>query len=201
MVGSGIQADRLSADGGVALPANSLATDFGLGVLIVLLGPVSGAFNPVVTRWHDRRSPAETAGYMGGQITGAIAGAMLANTTFGLPPVEWSSQERSGVHLWLAETVATAGLLLLITGLARTGRSGLAAPAVASYIGAAYWFTSSTSYANPAVIIGRTFTDTYAGIAPSWVAPFIAAQVMGLAALLFPQAAVTASALVNQGSP
>lgn len=230
VVGSGIQADRLSGDGGVELLASSLATVFGLGVLIALLGPVSGAhFNPVVslTVWRTGGGGRgrEVAAYTGAQIAGAISGAMLANTMFGLPPAEWSSHERFAAHLWLAETVATVGLILLITGLARTGRGHLAAPAVASYIGAAYWFTSSTSFANPAVTIGRALTDTYAGIAPTSVAPFVAAQLLGgligvgLAAILFPPAAgarpaasdggaiaaacslTASSAFADQGSP
>ncbi|GAA3263714.1 MIP/aquaporin family protein [Nonomuraea helvata] len=215
VVGSGIQADRLSSDGGVELLANALATVLGLGVLIALLGPVSGAhFNPVVSLaawWHGRREPAglalrEVAAYAGAQTGGAVAGALLANAMFDLPVVDWSTRERWAGHLWLAEAVATAGLILLIFGLARTGRAQVAAPAVACYVGAAYWFTSSTSFANPAVTIGRAFTDTYAGITPASVGPFIAAQLLGcligvsLVALLFPaipdgaQAATTALA-------
>ncbi|MGW6504107.1 aquaporin [Nonomuraea angiospora] len=201
VAGSGIQAERLSHDAGVALLANSLATVLGLGVLIALLAPVSGAhFNPVVSLaawWQGRREPAglalpEAAAYAGAQIAGAVAGAVLANAMFDLPVVEWSAHARFAGHLWLAEAVATAGLVLLIFGLARAGRSHLSAPAVAAYIGAAYWFTSSTSFANPAVTIGRAFTDTYAGIAPASVGPFVAAQLLGglvgvgLVAILFP---------------
>ncbi|MBB6474800.1 aquaporin [Sphaerisporangium rubeum] len=202
VVGSGIQADRLTHDGGVALLANSLATVLGLGVLIALLGPVSGAhFNPVVTLaawWQARRdgenpAPRDVAAYVAAQITGAVAGAALADAMFGLPLMRWSAHERFDGSLWLAETVATAGLVTLILGLTRTGRTHLAAPAVACYIGAAYWFTSSTSFANPAVTIGRAFTDTYAGIAPGSVLPFIAAQLLGgligaaFVATLFPR--------------
>ncbi|MET9081838.1 aquaporin [Streptomyces sp. NPDC004237] len=189
VVGSGIQATELSRDVGVQLLANSLATVFGLGVLIALLGPVSGAhFNPVVTlaAWFTGRrtddeglSGRDVAAYVPAQIAGAIAGAVLADAMFGRPLVRWSTHDRSAGHLLLGETVATAGLVVLILGLARVGRARFAPVAVASYIGAAYWFTSSTSFANPAVTIGRAFTDTFAGIAPGSVAPFTAAQAGG----------------------
>lgn len=188
VVGSGIQAAELSRDVGVQLLANSLATVFGLGVLIALLGPVSGAhFNPAVTlvTWFTGRRTAggltarDVAGYVPAQIVGAIGGAVLADAMFGEPLVKFSTHDRSAGHLWLGEVVATAGLILLIFGLNRIGRASLAPAAVASYIGAAYWFTSSTSFANPAVTIGRAFTDTFAGIAPASVAPFIAAQLLG----------------------
>lgn len=191
VVGSGIQATKLSQDAGVQLLANSLATVFGLGVLILLLGPVSGAhFNPVVTLaawWTGRRDGEgpelrEVAVYVPAQVAGAIGGAVLADAMFAEPLVRWSTHDRWAPHLWLGEVVATAGLILLIFGLARIGRAHVAPAAVASYIGAAYWFTSSTSFANPAVTIGRAFTDTFAGIAPASVLPFIAAQLVGLAA-------------------
>ncbi|MFF3070440.1 aquaporin [Kitasatospora sp. NPDC057936] len=190
VVGSGIQATELSQDVGVQLLANSLATVFGLGVLILLLGPVSGAhFNPAVTLaawWTGRRDGdgptlREAAAYVPAQVAGAIGGAMLADAMFAEPLARWSTHARSAPHLWLGEAVATAGLILLIFGLARIGRAHLAPAAVASYIGAAYWFTSSTSFANPAVTIGRAFTDTFAGIAPASVLPFIAAQLVGTA--------------------
>ncbi|MFF3242365.1 aquaporin [Streptomyces sp. NPDC002870] len=202
VVGSGIQATELTQDVGVQLLANSLATVFGLGVLIALLGPVSGAhFNPAVTLaewWTARRGGAgvtarETAVYVPAQIAGAIAGAVLADAMFGEPLVKWSTHDRSAGHLLLGEVVATAGLILLIFGLARTDRLRFAPVAVASYIGAAYWFTSSTSFANPAVTIGRAFTDTFAGIAPGSVPGFIGAQLAGgvvglaLVALIFMQ--------------
>ncbi|MFJ9870052.1 aquaporin [Streptomyces sp. NPDC101165] len=189
VVGSGIQATELSRDVGVQLLANSLATVFGLGVLVLLLGPVSGAlFNPAVTlaAWYTgRRTPdgltlRDVAAYVPAQIAGAIGGAILADAMFGEPLVKFSTHDRSAGHLWLGEVVATTGLILLIFGLDRLGRAALAPAAVASYIGAAYWFTSSTSFANPAVTIGRAFTDTFAGIAPASVAPFIAAQVLGI---------------------
>ncbi|MFI6844433.1 aquaporin family protein [Kitasatospora sp. NBC_00085] len=190
VVGSGIQATRLSPDVGVQLLANSLATVFGLGTLIALLGPVSGAhFNPAVTLaawWAGRRSgegPSlrEAAAYVPAQVTGAAGGAVLADAMFAEPLVRWSTHDRSDPHLLLGEVVATAGLVLLIFGLARTGRAHFAPVAVASYIGAAYWFTSSTSFANPAVTVGRAFTDTFAGIAPASVLPFVVAQLAGLA--------------------
>ncbi|MEU3985696.1 MIP/aquaporin family protein [Streptomyces sp. NPDC026672] len=190
VVGSGIQATELSHDVGVQLLANSLATVFGLGVLILLLGPVSGAhFNPAVTlaAWFTgRRTPdalalRDVAAYVTSQIAGAIGGAILADAMFAEPLVKFSTHDRSAGHLWLGEVVATAGLILLIFGLDRIGRPALAPAAVASYIGAAYWFTSSTSFANPAVTIGRAFTDTFAGIAPASVTPFIAAQLLGAA--------------------
>jgi glycerol uptake facilitator-like aquaporin len=200
VVGSGIQATDLTRDVGVQLLANSLATVFGLGVLIVLLGPVSGAhFNPAVTLaewWTARRGGAGVTGreavvYVPAQTAGAIAGAVVANAMFGEPLVEWSTHDRSAGHLLLGEVVATAGLILLIFGLARTDRLRFAPAAVASYIGAAYWFTSSTSFANPAVTVGRAFTDTFAGIAPGSVAAFVGMQLAGavvglaLVALIF----------------
>ncbi|MFI1283846.1 aquaporin [Streptomyces sp. NPDC020858] len=188
VVGSGIQATELTADVGLRLLANSLATVFGLGVLITLLGPVSGAhFNPAVTLaewWTTRRggtgvSARELAVYVPSQIGGAIAGAVLADAMFGRPLVEWSTHDRSAGNVLLGEVVATAGLILLIFGLARTDRLRFAPVAVASYIGAAYWFTSSTSFANPAVTIGRAFSDTFAGIAPASVPAFVGAQLAG----------------------
>ncbi|MFD4529671.1 aquaporin [Streptomyces sp. NPDC058470] len=190
VVGSGIQATELSADVGVQLLANSLATVFGLAVLITLLGPVSGAhFNPAVTlaAWftgrRDNTGPAlrEVAAYVPAQVAGAIGGAVLADAMFAKPLVTFSTHDRYAGHLWLAEVVATAGLILLIFGLERIGRAAVAPAAVASYIGAAYWFTSSTSFANPAVTVGRAFTDSFAGISPASVAPFIAAQLLGAA--------------------
>jgi glycerol uptake facilitator-like aquaporin len=209
VVGSGIQATELTHDVALQLLANSLATVFGLGVLIALFGPVSGAhFNPVVTLaewWTARRGGPgvtlrEAALYIPAQIAGAIGGAVLADAMFGKALVKFSGHDRSAGHLLLGEAVATAGLILLIFGLARTNRLHVAAVAVASYIGAAYWFTSSTSFANPAVTIGRTFTDTFAGIAPGSLTGFIAAQLAGavvglaLVTVVFPAARATAAA-------
>jgi glycerol uptake facilitator-like aquaporin len=216
VVGSGIQAAALSHDVGVQLLANSLATVFGLGVLIALLGPVSGAhFNPVVTlaAWAAGRGDGDgpngrdVAAYVPAQLVGAVGGAVVADAMFAEPLVAWSTHDRSAGHLWLGEVVATAGLVALVLGLSRVGRASLAPVAVASYIGAAYWFTSSTSFANPAVTVGRAFTDTFAGIAPSSVAPFVLAQLvggalgLGLAAAVFGRPAPTsapASALLQK---
>ncbi|HCT77667.1 MAG TPA: aquaporin family protein [Micromonosporaceae bacterium] len=189
VVGSGIMAQTVSADGGVQLLANSTATVFGLAVLILVLGPVSGAhFNPVVSAadwWLGRANrsglaPRELGVYSAAQITGGVAGAVLANLMFRLAPVSWSHTDRSSANLWLGETVATAGLVLVIFALVRNGKTAAIPAAVGAYIGAAYWFTSSTSFANPAVTIGRAFSDTYAGIAPAGVPAFVAAQVIGL---------------------
>jgi glycerol uptake facilitator-like aquaporin len=191
VVGSGIQATDLTHDVGVQLLANSLATVFGLGVLIALIGPISGAhFNPVVTlaayltgrRGGEGPSLRDVAAYLPAQIAGAVAGAVLADAMFARPLVAWSTHDRFAGHLWLSETVATAGLIMLIFGLTRARREHLAPIAVAAFIGAAYWFTSSTSFANPAVTIGRAFTDTFAGIAPRSVPPFLLAQLLGGAA-------------------
>jgi arsenate reductase len=189
VVGSGIAAARLSPnDVGLQLLENAIATALALGALILTFGPVSGAhFNPVVSAvdwWLNRRArtgltSAELGGYVVAQVCGAIAGATLANLMFDLPAVTWSHTSRTGGHLWLAEIVATTGLVLLIVALARSGRAPVAPAAVGAYIGAAYWFTSSTSFANPAVTIGRMFSDTFAGIAPGSVPGFVAAQLVG----------------------
>ena len=189
VVGSGIAAARLSPhDVGLQLLENAIATALALGALILTFGPVSGAhLNPVVSAvdwWLGRRTRTgltgeELAAYLVAQIAGAIAGAILADVMFGLPAVAWSHTARSGGHLWLAEVVATAGLVVLIFALARSGRTTVAPAAVGAYIGAAYWFTSSTSFANPAVTIGRAFTDTFAGIAPASVPGFVVAQLVG----------------------
>ncbi|WP_127506270.1 aquaporin [Actinoplanes solisilvae] len=190
VVGSGIMAVTLSPDDvGLQLLENSVATAFALAALILTFGPVSGAhFNPVVSAadWFlGRRTSTgltarDLAGYTVAQTLGAIAGSVLANLMFDLAPVALSTKDRTGGHLWLGEIVATAGLLLLIFALARSGRAAVAPAAVGAYIGAAYWFTSSTSFANPAVTVGRAFTDTFAGIAPASVPGFVAAQIVGL---------------------
>ncbi|MCP2323283.1 arsenate reductase [Hamadaea flava] len=203
VVGSGIMAVTLSPDDvGLQLLENSIATMLALAVLILILGPVSGAhFNPVVTLadwWLHRRDDdtiglAEVVGYVGAQVLGAISGAVLANLMFGLDAVSWSVTARTTPHLWIGETVATGGLILLIFGLVRTHRTRYAPAAVGAYIGAAYWFTSSTSFANPAVTVGRAFTDTFAGISPASVLAFIAFQIIGaiaglaLVAVLYPR--------------
>ncbi|WP_212735132.1 aquaporin [Herbidospora galbida] len=192
VVGSGIAAARLSpGDVGLQLAENAAATAAGLAVIILMVGPVSGAhLNPVVSLvdWALGRrdgtglSSVTLGVYALAQTTGAVGGAVLANLMFDLPAVTVSTTVRSGPSLWLAEAVATAGLIALILSLVRTGRAHLAAPAVGAYIGSAYWFTSSTSFANPAVTVGRVFSDTFAGIAPGSVAPFVAAQFAGAVA-------------------
>ena len=185
VVGSGVMAQRLSADDGLRLLENAFATALGLGVLIAILGPISGAhFNPVVTLVDavtGGRPWREVAPYVAAQVAGCVGGAVLANLMFGAAAVSWSTTDRANGSTLLAEVVATAGLVLVIFLLARTGRGALAAPAVGAYIGAAYWFTASTSFANPAITIGRAFSDSFAGIAPASVAPFIAAQLAGAA--------------------
>ncbi|SNY52056.1 aquaporin [Paractinoplanes atraurantiacus] len=217
VVGSGIAASRLSPrDVGLQLLENAIATAFALGALILMFGPVSGAhFNPVVSAvdwWLGRRAGAgltgrELAGYAAAQTLGAITGAVLVNAMFGLSAVTSSHTERDGGSLWLAEVAATAGLILLIVSLARSGRTSTAPAAVGAYIGAAYWWTSSTSFANPAVTVGRMFSDTFAGIAPGSAPGFIIAQVAGaivaLAAIAwwFPTAANHAADVVVPASP
>lgn len=190
VVGSGIAAQRLSpGDPGLQLLENSLVTALGLGVLVLVLGPVSGAhLNPVISAvdWLLGRRAGTGLGagrasaYVAAQTAGAVAGALLANVMFDLP-TSIASRHRPGWHLWVGEVVATAGLLLVVLALARTGRGAVAAPAVGAYIGAAYWFTSSTSFANPAVTVGRMFSDSFAGIAPGSVPGFVLAQVVGAA--------------------
>ncbi len=189
VVGSGIAAQQLSPNQiGLQLLENSTATVFGLAVLILLFGPVSGAhFNPVVSGadWVlGRRAGSglrgrDVPGYIAAQLIGGIGGAVLANAMFELVPLQTSTTPRAGHGLWLGEVVATAGLIAVVFALARTGRSGLSAATVAGYIGAAYWFTSSTSFANPAVTVGRMFSDTFAGIAPASVPGFVLAQMAG----------------------
>lgn len=189
VVGSGIAAEQLSPDDvGLQLLENSMATVFGLAALILMFGPVSGAhFNPVVSLadWFLGRkagkglSLAEVGAYVVAQVAGAIGGALLANVMFDVDQAISTKERATGGH-FVAEIVATAGLVALIFALVRSDRGALAAPAVGGYIGAAYWFTSSTSFANPAVTIGRVFSDTFAGIAPGSVAPFILAQLVGL---------------------
>jgi glycerol uptake facilitator-like aquaporin len=184
VIGSGIAAQRLSpSDTGLQLLENSSVTAAGLFAVILMFGPVSGAhFNPVVSfadaalggiAWRD------AAAYLPVQVAGCVTGAVTANLMFGLSAVSVSVKHRAtGPHA-LSEVIATAGLLLVIFALARTGRAATAPAAVGAYIGAAYWFTASTSFANPAITVGRMFSDTFAGIAPSSAPVFIAAQVVG----------------------
>jgi glycerol uptake facilitator-like aquaporin len=187
VIGSGIMAVNLSdGNNGVALLANTLATVFALYVLIELLGPVSGAhFNPLVTlvvlfrtskEAADHKNPVQVASlFIAFQLLGAIAGAWLANAMFDLSVLQFSIKVRGGWGQWLGEIIATAGLILVVL----RAPAGKAAGLVACYIGAAYWFTSSTSFANPAAVMGRMFSDSFAGIAPGSALGFVAAQCVG----------------------
>ena len=207
VVGSGIAAQRLSpADTGLQLLENAAATAAGLMALIVALGAVSGAhFNPVVTladRALGGLSNREVAVYLPSQFAGAAAGAVLANALFAEPAFQLSATARSSGPLWAAEVVATVGLLLVVFGVARSGRPATAPFAVGAYIGAAYFFTSSTSFANPALTAGRTLTDTFAGIDPSSAPAFIVFELVGLVVALvliralYPHAPGAAEAVV-----
>jgi glycerol uptake facilitator-like aquaporin len=211
VVGSGIAAQRLSpTDVGLQLLENSMATVFGLTVLILMFGPVSGAhFNPGVSvidwvlgrRTGSGLTGRDTAAYSAVQCAGAIGGALLANVMFSLSPHVATKHRASGGHV-VGELVATAGLILLIFALARTHRGSLAAPAVGAYIGSAYWFTSSTSFANPAVTVGRMFSNSFAGIAPASVPAFVLAQFVGAAVgagllvVLYPNASMSADDVI-----
>ena len=211
VVGSGIAAQRLSPnDVGLQLLQNSTATVLGLTVLILVLGPVSGAhFNPAVSladwilgrRRGTGLSLPELGAYVAAQTVGAVSGSVVANAMFEVGTTI-STKERAGAGHLFGEVVAAAGLILVIFALAATSRGALAAPAVGAYIGAAYWFTSSTSFANPAVTVGRIFSDTFAGIAPGSVPGFVVAQLvgaavgLGLLVLLFPSAGRTADDVV-----
>ena len=207
VVGSGIAAARLSpGDVGLQLLENAAATAVALVAIILALGPVSGAhLNPAVTlvdRVLGGLRTAEAVAYVGAQVVGGAAGAMVANTMFSLPLIELSTTTRSSGALWGSEVVATFGLVLVIVGLARSGRSSMAPFAVGAYIGGAYFFTSSASFANPAVTVARTLSDTFAGIAPSSVPAFVGAQLVGTAValvvvkVLYPSADALAGELV-----
>ena len=197
VIGSGIMAVNLSGgNNGVALLANTLATVFALYVLIEVLGPVSGAhFNPIVTLVvlfksskvpvaHFNKAQAAML-FIAFQLLGAVAGAWLANAMFDLSVLQLSSKVRSGWGQWLGEVVATSGLILVVLRAPAAKAAGL----VACYIGAAYWFTSSTSFANPAAVLGRMFSDSFAGIAPGSTLGFVAAQIVG----------AIAGVLINRG--
>jgi glycerol uptake facilitator-like aquaporin len=207
VVGSGIAAQRLSPGNvGLQLFENSAATAAGLIAIILAVGAISGAhLNPVVSvadAFFGGISRRDLLAYIPAQIAGGICGAILANLMYSLPAVEWSTKTRSGGGLWLGEVVATAGLLLVIFGTARAGRHSVTPFAVGLYIGAAYWFTSSTSFANPAVTIARAFTNTFAGIAPSSVPAFIGFELVGgivavaLIAYLYPDVRAVADEIV-----
>jgi glycerol uptake facilitator-like aquaporin len=184
VIGSGIAAQRLSpGDVGLELLENAVATGAGLVALILTFGSVSGAhFNPVVTmadRILGGTSNRDAGVYVVVQVAGACLGAMVANVMFELPAIDVSTHTRASGALWLGEAVAAFGLVLVILGVVRAGRASVAAFAVGGYIVAAYWFTSSTSFANPAVTVGRMLSDTFAGIAPSSVPMFVVMQVLG----------------------
>ena len=183
VVGSGIMATDLTKDVGLQLLINTIATVFGLGVLILILAPISGAhFNPVVTMVdliQGKSSALQLIQYVFAQVVGAISGALLANVMFDRAIIETATKLRAGSNLYLAEVVATAGLILVINLLVVQKNLTMIPVAVAVWIGSAYFFTSSTSFANPAVTVGRTFSDSFAGIAPSSAPAFIAAQILG----------------------
>lgn len=184
VVGSGIMASRLSEDEGLQLLENAAATAGALVSLILMFGAVSGAhFNPVVSiidRLLGSLSTRDTVLYVTAQVVGGCAGTILANLMFSLPAVELSRTERSSGALWLSEVIATVGLLLVIQGCVRTGRGAAVPFAVGAWIGGAYWFTSSTSFANPAVTVARMLSDSFAGIKPSSAPMFIVMQLLGM---------------------
>ncbi len=200
VIGSGVMAERLAGgNAAIALLANTAATVAGLWVLIELFGPLSGAhFNPAVSAvmaWRGALARREFVPYVAVQLVGAMLGAWLAHTMFDMTVVQWSTKLRSGVGQWIAEAVATAGLLLTIL----RAPSARVAPLVAAWIGAAYWFTASTSFANPAAAFGRMWSDSFAGISPASVPAFVAAQLAGAAAGALLHQALGASA--RDGSP
>ncbi|HWI03090.1 MAG TPA: MIP/aquaporin family protein, partial [Acidimicrobiales bacterium] len=211
VVGSGIAAQRLSADVGLQLLANAAATAVALVAIILALGPVSGAhLNPVVTlaeRIFGTLTTREAAGYVVAQLLGGAAGTVIANVMFSVPAVRLSSTTRSAGGLWLGEVVATFGLLLVILAVARSARPSAAPFAVGAYIGGAYWWTSSTSFANPAATLARCLTDTFTGIAASSVPAFVGAQLLGAALaiitvrLLYPSVVTDSPDLVMPHQP
>ena len=185
VVGSGIMGDNLSPDSGVALLINAISTVFALALLIFTIGPVSGAhFNPVVSLvqlFSRGQRFGETLSYTIAQVAGAIIGAVLANLMFDLPAIQISTHARDTTGMLLGEVIATAGLIAVIGILSAREQGKYIPVAVAAWIGSAYFFTSSTSFANPAVTVGRIFTDTFAGIDPASVLPYIGAQLVGAA--------------------
>lgn len=207
VVGSGIAAQRLSpGDVGLQLLENAVITGTVLVALILALGPVSAAFNPVVTlaeRFFGAITSRSAAIFISAQVVGCCLGVVVANLMFELPAVDLSARERAGGGLWLGEVVATFGLLIVIFGVVRSGRASHVAYAVGGYITAAYWFTSSTSFANPAITIGRTLSDTFAGIEPASAPLFVLMQLLGGALavaavlLLYPDARRVADNLVT----
>jgi glycerol uptake facilitator-like aquaporin len=185
VIGSGIMGANLSSDMGVVLVINALSTIFALALLIVVLGPISGAhFNPVVSlmQLFTHTQPlGESLTFIVSQVAGAITGAIVANVMFDLPALQFSTHDRVSPGMLLGEVIATAGLIALIGILVHRKQDAVVSISVAAWIGSAYFFTSSTSFANPAVTVGRLFTDTFAGIAPGSVLPYIGAQLVGAA--------------------
>jgi glycerol uptake facilitator-like aquaporin len=183
VIGSGIMATRMSpGDPGLQLLENSIATGAALVALILALQPVSAAFNPVVTLVEvalHRMGAADAAWVVSAQLAGGVVGAVVANLMFGLDPITLATRDRSGGGVWLGEVVATLGLVLVIFGSLRSDHVESVAFSVGGYIAAAYWFTSSTSFANPAVTVARMFSDTFAGIAPGSVPMFVLMQLLG----------------------
>jgi len=195
VVGSGIMGTNLSADSGMALLINTISTIFALAILILILGPISGAhFNPAVTLVslaNKTMQTKEALGYIAVQVAGAITGALVANAMFDLVVIQISQKDRVTTGKLIGEVIATAGLIIVIGVLIDRAQTSLIPVVVAGWIGSAYFFTSSTSFANPAITIGRVFSDTFAGIAPISVLPFIAAQLIGAALGMFVVKAVT----------
>lgn len=183
VVGSGIMGESLSADSGVALLINMVSTVFALALLILIIGPISGAhLNPAVTLvsvFSRQQTVRESGLYIAAQTAGAISGAILANVMFDLSALQISDRDRTSAGMLVGEVVATAGLIAIIGILSARKQNAIIPVAVAGWIGSAYFFTSSTSFANPAVTVGRMFSDTFAGIAPESVLPYIAAQLVG----------------------
>ena len=206
IVGSGIMATRLTADVGLQLLINAVATASILVAIILSIGPISGAhLNPAVTlvdRWFGGLTSRDAAGYVAAQVAGGFVGVAAANLMFDIDVISLSTTARSGSHLWFAEVIATLGLVLVIFGVVRSGRAHSAPYVVGAYIAAAFFFTSSTSFANPAVTIGRMFSDTFAGIEPASAPAFLVAELVGVALViplirfLFPDASDVADAVV-----
>lgn len=207
VIGSGIAATRLSPnDVGLQLLENSIVTGTALIALILALQPVSASFNPIVTlveRALGMITTRQATALVAAQFVGATAGAILANLMFDLSAISISTHERSSSGLWLGEVVAAVGLVVVVFGVVRSGRLDAVAVAVGGYITAAYWFTSSTSFANPAVTLARTLSDTFAGIAPSSAGMFVAMQVLGgalavgLTHILYPRTQTLTATLVG----